>query len=142
MKKVILVVIAIMLIVAVSGCSSSSTLNTTTQPISTSINIGDNVILDEGKDAEGEVGNVFVAVTEYDFIEFVKEAYAKDTVGIAKMVLNGQMLSVKGGTKALVIDTNTVGTVNGDLEVYKVRIMSGDYFGESGWVLTTFCKKP
>jgi len=122
--------------------SSTPNQNSTTQPVSTSINIGDNVILDGGKDAEGKAGDVFVAATEYDFVELVKEAYAKDTVGTAKMVLDGQILSVKGGTKALVIDTNTVGTVNGDLEVYEVRIMSGDYFGESGWILTTFCKKP
>ena len=131
MKKVILVVIAIMLIVAVSGCSSSSTSNTTVQPASTSINISDNVILDEGVST---AKIVIVATTQANLDEIIKLSIAKDDLGIAKMIVDGQAFMVDRGTQARVIDEA--------YGVRQVRIMSGDYYGESGWVPMEFCKKP
>ena len=59
-------------------------------------------------------------------------AVAKDTMGISEMVLNGEILPVKNGTQVRVIDAGWTSV--------EVRIMSGDYAGQSGWVPTEFVK--
>jgi len=110
--------------------SSAPNQNSTTQPVSTSVNIGDNAVLDEGADQN----SVLVATTQANLDEIVKLAVVKDTVGMTEMVLNGQAFFVDRNTKVLVID--------GGFTSLRVRIMSGDYYGASGWVPMEFCKKP
>jgi len=111
--------------------SSTPNQNSTTQPVSTSVNIGDNVIIDK---------DTLIASTKFDLDEYAKLAVAGDTVGIVEMISNGQAFIVGEKTEALVIETDFDWNIN--KTIVRVRIMSGDQFGRSGWTLEDFCKKP
>jgi hypothetical protein len=126
MKKVILFSL-IFCLIFIFGCSSNTT---NVKPVSTSISIGDDAILDEGSDFNN---SVLVSTTPNNLDEVSKLIAVNDRVGMAEMVLNGQIFFVDKGTQVLVID--------GGFTSLKVRIMSGDHYGESGWVPMEFCKK-
>jgi type IV secretory pathway TrbF-like protein len=130
MKKAFAILLIIILFVGLTGCTSTTHNQSTTTPVSTSVNIGDNVILDN--DNQDKI--IVVAVTKADLDELVKLSVAGDKVGFAKMILDGYAFMVDKGTKALIIDE-----AYGEREV---RIMSGDYYSESGWVIMEDCKKP
>jgi hypothetical protein len=99
-------------------------------PASTSVTVGENVTLDDGNQASKIV---VVAVTKTDLDELTKLSVAGDNLGFAKVIADGHAFMVDKGTKAKVIDQG--------MYVRQVRIMSGDYYGESGWVPMEFCKK-
>lgn len=100
-------------------------------PPPTPVHIGDDVILGE---------NALVASTKSDLEECARLAVAGDTVGITEMILNGQAFIIGEETKALVIDVDFDWNIGASIA--RVRIMSGDQFGRSGWTLEKFCKKP
>ena len=129
---VIAVIIIGVIISFSSNQNSQNSQNSTVQPVSTStsISIGDNVILDEGVSTAKVV---IVATTQANLDEIIKLSNAGDDLGIAKMIVDGYAFMVDRGTQARIIDTA--------MYVRKVRIMSGDYYGESGWVPFEFCKK-
>jgi hypothetical protein len=133
LKLFSIAVIAVIIIgVIISFSSNQNSQNSTVQPVSTStsISIGDNVILDEGVSTAKVV---IVATTQANLDEIIKLSNAGDDLGIAKMIVDGYAFMVDRGTQARIIDTA--------MYVRKVRIMSGDYYGESGWVPFEFCKK-
>lgn len=99
---------------------------TTTQPASSSIEVGDTITVGQGT-------NAFVCPTKADFDECTQLSVAKDYLGLGEMEANGQLYLVDAGTKALVIGES--------FAAYQVRIESGDYFGKSGWVILESCKK-
>lgn len=92
--------------------------------------VGDNVTLDSGNQSSKIV---VVAVTKTDLDELTRLSVAGDNVGFAKVIADGRAFMVDKGTKAKVIDQG--------MYVRQVRIMAGDYYGESGWVPMEFCHK-
>lgn len=109
----------------------SITKTTPAPPPVTPVNIGDNVILDEGSDFNN---SVLLSTTTANCDEVSKLIVVGDKVGITEMIMNGQCFFVDKGTQALIID--------GGFTLFQVRIMSGDYYGSSGWLPHEFCKKP
>lgn len=71
-------------------------------------------------------GSVFVAVNKDIYDEMFKLITAKDNDGLTQMVLKGQILLVDSGTPVRVIDSSMFSR--------EVRITSGKYSGQSGWV--------
>jgi hypothetical protein len=77
-------------------------------------------------------GSVVLAVDKKALDDFTKASVAKDTIGVAAMVLSGRLFEVPSGTKCLVIDRT--------FAARQVRIMEGDQFGASGWVAYEWVK--
>jgi len=68
--------------------------------------------------------------------EVVKLAAAKDDLGLRQMVISGRAILVPDGTKVKVIE------VKGILDwTCRIRILEGDYIGQSGWVPVEFLKR-
>ena len=65
--------------------------------------------------------------------KFSKAALAKDTTGLTELVLDGEAFFVKSGTKVLVID-------RGSLGVRKIRVLDGDFAGETGYLPMEYIK--
>jgi len=115
-----------------AGCSPAPSAATPSSnpPISTSLKAGDNVTLDQG----GGATMVAVAATTANLDEWTKSTIANDTLGRKQMLSDGRVFAVDKGTSALIIDIGSIGTV-------QVRIYSGDYYGESGWIPVEYGKK-
>jgi hypothetical protein len=89
------------------------------------INIGDDVFLDKP----------IVGRTKACFDEYIKYASAKDKIGYMSMIYADQVFLPEEGAKAKIIDSDIW---NGR---YQIRIMSGEYYGQTGWVMMGSCKK-
>lgn len=76
---------------------------------------------------------VLVATSKENLDKVVKALVAKDTEGLAQMVLAGEAFLVDSGTKVRVIDTA--------LGVRQVRIFDGGTLGRTGWVPMEFVVK-
>ncbi|HEY4498991.1 MAG TPA: zinc ribbon domain-containing protein [Candidatus Paceibacterota bacterium] len=76
---------------------------------------------------------VLLTRTEEAQKTFAKAALAKDTAGLTELVLGGDAFFVKSETKVLVID-------RGSLGVRKVRILDGDFAGETGYLPMEYIK--
>jgi CO dehydrogenase/acetyl-CoA synthase gamma subunit (corrinoid Fe-S protein) len=105
MKKFIKTAFIIITVLGVASViyivvNSSSNQSSTTQTVSTSVNVGDIVKL-----VAGDADSVIVAATKSDLDEVIKLANAKDNLGIAEVVLNGKTFLVDRGIQARVIDT-------------------------------------
>ena len=78
--------------------------------------------------------DVIVAGTTKDtFDQFMKLVLAKDTVGVAKMVQDGDAYALDPNTQVKIIDA-----VYSSEGVYQVRILSGQYYSQSAWVSGEF----
>lgn len=69
---------------------------------------------------------VLVATDEKAFDEMMKAAIAGDTYGTEELIRQRRIFSTPYNTRVLVIDLDFAKT--------KVRILDGDYLGQSGWV--------
>ena len=78
---------------------------------------------------------VLAADTTDDFNEMFKLMSANDTVGVAKMVTDGQAYMLDPNTEVKVIDSS----FQSYQLVYQVRIMSGDNFGNAAWIAGRSC---
>ena len=116
----------IVMILSNSGGSSSSSSSTPTPPVS-QVLIGDTAYLKSSADP------ILVPITKDYFDRTMQLSVAGDTTGIAQMVLDGQVLPVKNGT--------TVKVIGEGFSSSEVRIMSGDYIGQSGFVPNEFVSK-
>lgn len=77
---------------------------------------------------------VLAADTTDDFNEMSKLIGANDSVGVAKMVIDGQVYTLDPNTEVRVIDSS----FQTYQLVYQVRIMSGANFGDAAWVQGDF----
>lgn len=77
-------------------------------------------------------GAVVLAIDRDSLDAFTKASVAKDTIGVAALVLSGRLFEVPSGTRCLVIDRS--------FGAHQVRIMEGDQFGTSGWVAYEWVK--
>lgn len=102
-----------------SGSSSSSTPS--------KYDLGYEGVIDIGG------GLILIARTEEAFGELTNLMLAKDKEGILKMMLEGKVFSVENGTKARVIGLNWTGGI-------RVRILSGEHYGDDGWIPVEFLK--
>ena len=105
-----------------SGSSSSTGASASSPPKDSLPNIGDVGVLAGG----GKV----VAHSKDDFDEMLTLVNAKDNDGLAKMLGEGRIFFPKDGTKARVLE---YGGWGGGL---RVRIVSGNFRGEDGWIVT------
>ena len=71
-------------------------------------------------------GTIPVAVTKEAMDQMTRSFTVKDEIGFNNLFLSGQAFWAKSGTKVLVIDST--------FTTSKVRILEGDYYGQSGWV--------
>lgn len=72
--------------------------------------------------------DVWVSEDEQTYKELIDAVMAQDNIGIKKLVLySGRVFTVDSGTKVLVLESG--------LERAKVRILEGDNYGKSGWVI-------
>ncbi len=118
-------IVLLMLIGSVSGSSSSSS-STSNAPVN-NVAVGDTAYLRSSADP------ILVPITKELFDRTMQLAVAQDTTGIAQLVLNGEVLSVKNGTQVKVIGEGFSSS--------EVRIMSGSHIGESGFVPNEFVSK-
>lgn len=88
--------------------------------------IGKETFLDSGME------DAPIATSEDSFDRWIKAKAAKDTHGMAQLMLTGSIFLVKNGTRVLVIDSATFKT--------KVRILGGNQTGRSGWVPYEYVK--
>jgi hypothetical protein len=115
------VVILSLLVVGGIGLSQIS------WPSSSTPSVGDEVLIEE----EG-LATIIVARDIETFNELTDSAVAGDDIGYAAAALAGGFV-VPSGTRALVIDLGFGRT--------RVRILSGEYLGEVGWVPSEWLKK-
>lgn len=103
-----------------STSSTSSSPSQAVQAIDT-VKVGENGHLSISGD-----GPVLVAINKEYYDEMFRLITVNDTLGLAKMTLDGKILLVDNGTAVKVIDSSFASRV--------VRINEGKYIGESGWV--------
>lgn len=84
------------------------------------VGVGDTAVLRQRD------GKIFVARTEDDYQRGVQLAVAGDTLGMAQMALAGRAFLVEQGTAVRIIG-HGVGR-------REVRILDGQFLGESGWI--------
>jgi hypothetical protein len=71
-------------------------------------------------------GKIIMAIDEAAYSEMIKASAAKDAIGLTELQLRKQILFVDNKSTALLLDIR--------FGKRKVRIMSGEHLGESGWV--------
>ena len=74
--------------------------------------------------------HLWVGVTKEWYDRAADLAASKDNLGLAKMIMKGQLLDIAPGTKCRVINTGFL--------TDEVRIMEGAHVGESGFVAHEF----
>ncbi len=127
----LVIFIFIIVLIAISGDSRNS--SPTTQPATRSqtLGVGEDGIVNNNSDKNDTSGIAILAVSEFYFDEFTQLSIARDEIGFRKMVSEGKLFTVKNGTAVKVIDLKFLGKT-------KVRILEGDYLGESGWIASEF----
>ena len=90
------------------------------------VSIGNEGTLDSGANKSP------VAITEDAFKAWTKAKVAKDTHGMAQLMLMGSVFLVERGTRVLVIDSGTF--------TQKIRILGGGQTGRAGWVPYEYVK--
>ncbi len=126
-SKWFIIIVGVIALVIFSSFGESNTSNTST-------NLSN--IPSSGEEGYLRIENseiVTLARTKEDYDELNKAMYAKDTYGIARMVMENKAFDVPVGTKVLVIDQKFGGR--------KVRILEGKYAMEDGWVVMEFVSK-
>lgn len=89
----------------------------------------------------GSTALIRSSVTDFVLVAASRDAYdrmwklmqAKDTVGLTRMALVGQVWTIQNETPCLVIDPG--------LTVCEVRLLDGDWDGEAGFVSRAFVKR-
>jgi len=109
----VVVVIFVIIIVSLFGCSDKETRQTVSS-------IGEKGILQSGASITP------VAVTKEAFDQWSKARVAKDEYGMVALLSSGLVFTPSSRTQVLVIDKDTY--------ITKVRILQGEYTGQSGWV--------
>ena len=110
-----------------SSSSSSNSSGSSSNSSSGYLSIGDEGVLYNGSD------QVPVAVTKDVLDQVIHMSTANDTLGYAQLVGAGLVIRVDSGTKVLILDSTVT---------YKqVRILEGEYVGESGWIPVDWVKK-
>ena len=110
----------------ISMFSSNGEDNSSTSEISKKQETGKLSVGDEGRLYIEGLDFVGVATTKEAMDELTKSAVAKDSIGYAKVYSEGRAFQVESNTKILIIGMK-VGS-------RQVRILEGDYYGQSGWV--------
>lgn len=110
-----------------SSYDSSSSSSSSSSGSSGSHDLGYEGVIDVGG------GIIPIARTEEAFGELTNIMLAKDKEGIAKMMLEGKVFSVDNGTKARLIGRNWTGGI-------RIRILSGESYGEDGWMAKEFLR--
>jgi hypothetical protein len=124
------VLVAVIGSVAGSNSSSSSSPGSSSQtapaptPTEASLAVGDTGYLYEGGSLTQKIE---VSTTKDNMGQLIQLAIADDTLGMAKMVLDGQAFIADPGTQVRVIDISFP-------DAYEVRIMSGQNYSQSGWL--------
>lgn len=76
---------------------------------------------------------IAVAVNDSAWDELNKASRARDTLGMANLVASGRIFIAEPDSKVLIIE--------GGFTSVKVRMMSGDNIGKSGWVISEAVSK-
>ena len=79
-------------------------------------------------------GSIYVASTKDNYDRVVELATARDDIGLTNMVLDGRAALIRSGTRCRVIDPGFL--------TYELRILEGDYAGQSIHVASEFVHKP
>lgn len=93
------------------------------------VNVGE-----EGVLYSDELEYIGLAVTKADFDELIDSSVANDKIGYAEVYERGDAYFVDVGTRVLVIDSS--------IGAKEVRILEGDLYGETGWVVQEYVIKP
>ena len=72
--------------------------------------------------------DVVVAASEAAFDEMLTIVLAKDRIGFADLLANGQIVNLTGGTQVRLLE------VGGLTRPCRIRVESGDFVGEDAWV--------
>lgn len=126
---IVLVVIALIFWLMLSGGSDTQPQPTSSQSSVTTLNVGQRGVLHMTDDS-GQI--IFIATTESAFEELSKALVAKDTMGVLELAGQGKVFGVTNGSKVLIVDRSFVKR--------KVRILEGvrpidaDKVGLVGWV--------
>lgn len=115
MKRLILLIAALSLLVACGGGSDSK------------LKVGDEAILQSPSG-----GTVVVGISEYALGDYFIAANANDEVGGLQLLQSGRIYFEKSGTRLLILDSPSD-------SVYKVRLITGDHYGEVGYTLQPLC---
>ena len=76
-------------------------------------------------DRNDEIGELLGSLDLFD--KTLTTDFANDTLGMAKMVMDGQAFIADPGTQVRVIDISFP-------DAYEVRILSGQNYSQSGWL--------
>lgn len=90
------------------------------------INSTDNLNIGSGVYIKVGLPTVYVGTTKEAHEKITKAVLAKDAVGVAQFLRNGDVIQLAEGTKVLVIDFA--------LGLREVRVLEGDNFGKSAWL--------
>jgi hypothetical protein len=94
--------------------------------------VGDDVVLNYNDDIGNCDGQLLIGLTEEALDESIKAAVADDSFGQFELVASGQAFMLPNCTIAKVIDRS--------FGKSEVRIMEGDYLGQSGWIPYEFAR--
>lgn len=123
--KVVTVVLLLLFLIGIGSMTQSSSDTPSVQaPATPSLAVGDTGYLYE----KGSLTQAIeVATTKDNFDQLISLAVAGDTLGMAKMVMDEQAFLVDPGTQVKVIGISFP-------DVYEVRVLSGQYYSQSGWL--------
>ena len=124
--KIVAGFFGVVVLAAVIGSIDSSSSSSQVAPAQTQRNlaVGDTGYLYEGGSLTQEIE---VATTKDNLGQLIQLAVANDTLGMAKMIQDGQAFLADPGTQVKVIDISFP-------DAYEVRILSGQYYSESAWM--------
>lgn len=125
---ILLVVGFVILLVALGGSGEKSSSPTTQSSI---LGVGEEGVLNNNSDKNDVSGVAILAVDEKAFDDFTQASIADDKLGYSQMLGAGRLFVVDNGTAVKVIDIKFLGKT-------EVRVLEGDYFGESGWIASEF----
>jgi len=129
-KHPIISLFLVLFILAFIGISSEGDKNsnspnspnpTTEDTQKTLLSVGD-----EGRLYVEGLDLVGVATTKEALDELTKASVARDSIGYSNVYLEGRAFQVESNTKVLILDIT--------FATRKIRILEGDYYGQSGWV--------
>lgn len=99
------------------------------QLVKTGIEIGDIKSIRAGAQSKKDLA-VFREKAGLD--EFLDAMGADDSQKLISLYLSGRHFEIPEGTKVQIVDT---GLFRNKLEVYKITVLEGTYFGHTGWVM-------
>ena len=118
--------IVLMIIVGIFASRKPEQSEQIFQPTTKYLKIGEEGIINNNSDKNDLSGVAVLGVSKEALNKFIDTQIADDKIGYLQMLGRGELFIVDNGISVKVIKTS--------MFLREVRILEGEYFGESGWI--------